>query len=192
MRFKSLFLTIFFVSCSVNQANSANYSSFSLKSLDIKSNISTGPTISKRHVFNGFGCDGENISPQVNWVHPPFNTKSFAFSVYDPDAPTGSGWWHWLLVNIPATYSGLPRGFGGENKKALKDGILQIRNDFSEYKFGGPCPPKDTIHRYVFTVYALNTERLDIPENATAAFVGFMIYQNLIAKASFEGRYERK
>lgn len=182
----SLILVGFFVSCSVNQAYSAN--DFSLKSSEVKNNS----TITAKHVFNGFGCSGKNLSPQLSWSSAPKDAKSFAITVYDPDAPTGSGWWHWLVVNIPASYGKLPSDFGANDKFELPGGILQIRNDFGAYKFGGPCPPKgDKPHRYIFTIHALKTEKLELAESATAALAGFMINQNSIAKASFEAFYSR-
>jgi Raf kinase inhibitor-like YbhB/YbcL family protein len=135
---------------------------------------------------------GENISPQLSWTRAPKGTKSFALTVYDPDAPTGSGWWHGSLVNIPATYSELPAGFGRDDSFKLQDGILQVRNDFGVYKFGGPCPPKgDKAHRYIFTLYALKTDKIELESSATAALAGFMINQNILAKTSFIAKYKR-
>ncbi len=179
------FTSLFFASILVF-SNVAN--ALEIKSFDIKENS----TIQNRQVFNGFGCDGKNVSPRISWRDVPKDTKSFAFTVYDPDAPTGSGWWHWLLVNIPASYSGLKSDFGKENFFELKDGILQIRNDFGTHSFGGPCPPVGyKPHRYIFTIYALKTEKLDLESSATAAFAGYMINQNLIEKRSFEAFYGR-
>ena len=181
----SLLFTLFFVSCST-QAFSDN--AFQIESSDIKA----GSTITNKNVFNGFGCSGENISPQISWANAPKETKSFALTVYDPDAPTGSGWWHYVAVNIPASYAKLPTNFSSEDKFKTTDGISQVRNDFGTYKFGGPCPPKvDKAHRYIFTIYALKSEKLDVPETATAALAGFMINQNVLAKSSFEALYGR-
>ena len=186
MKFKSLLLTLFFVSCSVVNANSTNQ--FSITSADIKPNT----TISNKHVFSGFGCLGENISPELSWSNAPKDTKSFAVTVYDPDAPTGSGWWHYVAINIPATYSQLPANFASENKFKIKDGINQIGNDFGVRNFGGPCPPQGSKnHHYIFTIHALKVEKLDVPETSTAALAGFMINQNRLAKASFTALYKR-
>lgn len=185
MKIKSLLFTILFVSCSVNHAQSAG---FVIQSSDIQSNS----TISNKHVFNSFGCMGENIFPQISWKNAPKETKSFALTVYDPDAPTGSGWWHYVAINIPATYSELPANFGEKDKFLTTDNIAQIRNDFGMYKFGGPCPPKgDKPHKYVFTIYALKSEMIELNEAATAANAGFMINQNMISKASFRAKYGR-
>lgn len=186
MKKLSLIFTLFFVSCSVSHA--AKNNNFAIKSADIKPNL----RISENHVFNGFGCEGKNISPQISWQNAPKETKSFALTVYDPDAPTGSGWWHYLAVNIPANYQQLPAKFAAENKFQTTDNILQIRNDFGVNNFGGPCPPKgDKAHRYIFTIHALKSEKLDLTQDATAALAGFMINANTIAKASFTAFYSR-
>lgn len=183
-KFCSLALAVFFVSCQMSQAALP----FSVSS----TNLTDGGTIPAKHVYNSFGCTGKNISPQISWKNAPLETKSFAVTVYDPDAPTGSGWWHWLVINIPAKYSELPMNFGEKNQFALQEQIMQVRNDFGTFSFGGPCPPiKDRQHRYVFTVYALRAEKLELNENASAALAGFMINQAVLAKASFSAFYAR-
>ena len=182
----SLLFTLLFVSCSTSHAASENV--FQIKSSDIEANS----TIANQQVFNGFGCSGENISPQISWKNAPKETKSFALTVYDPDAPTGSGWWHYVAVNIPTNRNKLPTNFGSVDQFKTTGDVLQVRNDFGVYKFGGPCPPAgDKPHRYIFTIYALKSEKLDVPETATAALAGFMINQNILAKASFEAFYGR-
>jgi len=149
--------------------------------------------IASKHVFNGFGCEGENVSPAVVWMSPPKGTKSFALTVYDPDAPTGSGWWHWVVIDIPADMHGLQPGAGDPAAKRMPAGVRQMRTDFGATGWGGPCPPKgDRPHRYVFTVHALKVEKLEVPEDATAALVGFMINANRIGKASFTAKYGRR
>lgn len=184
MKFKSLFPILFF--SVIFSANAEE--SFKLSSPSIKENS----IITNKYVYNGFGCKGKNISPELNWSNAPEGTKSFAITVYDPDAPTGSGWWHYVAVNIPASYKGLEQGFAANNNFNTKDGINQIRNDFGIYNFGGPCPPKGSAnHHYIFTIYALGVEKLEIPETATAAMAGFMINHNSLAKASFTALYSR-
>lgn len=149
------------------------------------------------HVFNGFGCTGENISPALKWENPPAGTKSFAVTVYDPDAPTGSGWWHWQVFNIPATQTALAQGIGWDSTaKADKTGtaphIRQGRNDYGAHAYGGPCPPAGAPpHRYIFTVHALKVPALDVPIDASAALIGFMVGANTIEKASFTAFYGR-
>ncbi len=158
----------------------------------------TSPTIkpyawlTEAQVFNGFGCNGQNISPALKWSGAPEGTRSFAVTVYDPDAPTGSGWWHWVVYNIPASVTELPEGAGSAAGDKLPADAVQGRTDFGTPGFGGACPPKgDKPHRYVFTVHALKTDKLDAPADATAALIGFMINANRIGKASFTARYGR-
>ncbi|MEP7058146.1 MAG: YbhB/YbcL family Raf kinase inhibitor-like protein [Caldimonas sp.] len=155
--------------------------------------IKPGSTLTEGQVFNGFGCSGKNVSPALKWGGAPSATKSYAVTVYDPDAPTGSGWWHWVVYNIPATVTELPEGAGAADGKSLPAGAAQGRTDFGSAAFGGACPPPgDKPHRYVFTVHALKVEKIDVPADASAALVGFMVNANRIAKASFEARYGRK
>jgi Raf kinase inhibitor-like YbhB/YbcL family protein len=148
-------------------------------------------TISNDQVYSGFGCSGKNISPALSWKGAPRDTRSFALTVYDPDAPTGSGWWHWVVYNIPADVSELPAGAGNPGG-SLPAGALQGHTDFGTSGFGGPCPPPgDKPHRYIFTVYALKADKISVPDEASAAMVGFMIHANSLAKASLTAHYGR-
>jgi len=158
----------------------------------------TSPDIPKKanmkdaQVFSGFGCSGQNISPALAWKNFPPETKSFALMVHDPDAPTGSGWWHWVVYNIPAKVSSLPAGAGKADGSLLPQGAVQSNTDFGGPGYGGPCPPKgDKPHRYVFTVFALKVEKLELPPNPSGALVGFLVRQNAIVKASLTGYYGR-
>lgn len=161
---------------------------FALSSPEIKA----GGTIAQRFEFNGFGCAGENKSPALKWSGAPAGTKSFAVTVYDPDAPTGSGWWHWMIINIPAQVSELAAGAGTADGAALPKGAVQNRIDYGVAAWGGVCPPPgDKPHRYIFTVHALKVEKLDVPVDATAALTGFMINANTLGKAGFTARYGR-
>ncbi len=161
---------------------------FSLTSPDIKA----GGSVPARFEFNGFGCSGENKSPVLQWHNAPQGTKGFAVTVYDPDAPTGSGWWHWQVINIPATTMELAANAGAANSTSLPAGAVQGRSDYGSNAWGGVCPPPgDKPHRYIFTVHALKTDKLDIPADATAALTGFMIGANSLGKASFTARYGR-
>ena len=161
---------------------------FALESPDVKPNA----TIAAKHLYNGFGCAGGNVSPALAWKNPPAGTKGYAVTVYDPDAPTGSGWWHWVVYNIPATVTSLPVGAGDRGGAKLPGGALQGRTDFGTAGWGGPCPPKgDKPHRYVFTCTRLKTDKLDVPADATAAYVGFAINANRLGRASFTGTYGR-
>ena len=166
----------------------AQAAGFKLTSATIK----PGSMLTDAHVFNGFGCAGKNISPALAWSGAPAGTKSFALTVYDPDAPTGSGWWHWVVFNIPAGATELPEGAGGAGGKGLPPGSVQGRTDFGAPGFGGACPPEgDKPHRYVFAVYALKTDKLEVPADATAALVGYMINANKLGEAKFTARYGR-
>jgi Raf kinase inhibitor-like YbhB/YbcL family protein len=178
-----VFVSIFIFSIGCSAADG-----FSLSSPTVKAE---GQLV-QDHVFNSFGCEGKNISPALSWKNAPQGTRSFAVTVYDPDAPTGSGWWHWVVVNIPATVNKLDEGAGDPSGKGLPEKAMHIRTDFGYAGFGGPCPPKgDKPHRYIFTVFALKTEKLDLPSDATAALAGFMINGELIAKTSFTAYYGR-
>ena len=144
----------------------------------------------KSFEFNGFGCSGDNQSPALRWSGAPADARSFAVTCYDPDAPTGSGWWHWSVVNIPATVTELPRNAGAEGGANLPKGASHVRIDYGVAAWGGPCPPPgDKPHRYIFTVHALGTDKLELPPDATAALAGFMINANTLGKASFTALY---
>jgi Raf kinase inhibitor-like YbhB/YbcL family protein len=163
-------------------------SGFKLSSPEIKANS----MMPKSFEFNGFGCSGENKSPVLNWSGAPKGTKSFAVTVYDPDAPTGSGWWHWVVINIPAGVNGLAGNAGALNSTTLPKGAVQGRTDYGVAAWGGTCPPQgDKPHHYIFTVYALKTDKIEVPADATAALTGYMIHANMLGKASFTARYGR-
>jgi Raf kinase inhibitor-like YbhB/YbcL family protein len=166
----------------------AQASRFSLSSSD----YSRTTKIGERFVFNGFGCSGQNVSPALAWTGAPAGTKSFALTIYDPDAPTGSGWWHWVVYNIPANVTSLAAGAGSTTPAAMPAGVVQGNTDFGTKGYGGPCPPKgDKPHRYVVTVHALKVDRLDVPANATAALIGFNINANHLGAATLTARYGR-
>ena len=167
---------------------SAAAETFKVMSSDVKN----GGVLTENQVFNSFGCTGKNISPELQWKNAPEGTKSFAVTVYDPDAPTGSGWWHWTVANIPATVTKLDRGAGGENGK-LPDGAVQGRTDFGKPGFGGACPPAgDKPHHYIFTVFALKTDKLELGPDASGAMFGYMTNANALAKASLTATFARK
>ncbi len=161
---------------------------FKLSSPDIK----PGGMMDQRFEFNGFGCSGENKSPALQWRGAPAGTKSFAVTVYDPDAPTGSGWWHWSVIDLPADVNALAADAGAVGGANLPAGAKHVRIDYGVAGWGGTCPPQgDKAHRYIFTVYALKTAKIEIPADATAALAGYMINANTIGKASFVAKYGR-
>ena len=151
--------------------------------------ISEGEQLPNSVVFEGFGCEGENQSPQLSWAGAPEGTKSFAITAYDPDAPTGSGWWHWNVVNIPASIDSVSLNASIGNN--LPEGSIEIRNDFGIVGFGGACPPPGQVHRYIFTIYALGTEQLELPDSPSNALVGFMTRANMLDSASITAVYHR-
>ncbi len=165
----------------------ADEAKFTLTSPD----IAQGRTIAAAQVFNSFGCSGNNISPALAWKNAPAGTRSFALLVYDPDAPTGSGWWHWIAFNIPADVTSLPAGAGDPKKNLMPAGAVQTRTDFGTPGYGGPCPPPGRPHRYYFRLYALKVAKLDVPADPTAAIVGFSVNANSLAKAEIMGLYGR-
>ena len=161
---------------------------FQLSSPTIKDQSKIG----NEHVYAGFGCAGGNVSPALQWQGAPADTKSFALTVYDPDAPTGSGWWHWIIFNLSPTLNSLPANAGKPLGGAAPAGSIQSITDFGQPGYGGPCPPAgDKPHRYIFTLYALKVDQLPLKSDASGAMVGFYLKQNTIAKASFMGFYGR-
>ncbi len=161
---------------------------FTLTSPDVHQ----GQKIANVHVFNGMGCTGSNQSPALSWSGAPAKTKSYAITMYDPDAPTGSGWWHWVVYNIPASTTKLDAGAGDASKHLLPAGAIQGNNDGSIAGYMGPCPPPgDKPHHYHITVFAIDSDKLDIPANATAAVVGFNLHAHTLAKAELTALYGR-
>jgi Raf kinase inhibitor-like YbhB/YbcL family protein len=149
----------------------------------------------KAHEYNdkAFGVDGENISPALQWDAPPPDTQSFALTVHDPDAPTGSGFWHWVVVNIPAEARSLSRNAGKPDGSLLPQGALQMRNDYGTVGFGGAAPPRgDKAHRYIFRLHALRVPHLPVNAETTNAVARFMTHLNELDSTTHTGLYELK
>jgi Raf kinase inhibitor-like YbhB/YbcL family protein len=160
---------------------------FTLTSTD----FSDGGTLANAQVFNEFGCKGGNVSPALAWSGAPAGTQSFALLMHDPDAPTGSGWWHWLVYNIPANTAALPAGAGDPHKGKLPAGAVQGRTDYGSAGYGGPCPPPGKPHHYNFKLYALKVPKLEVPEGASAALIAFNVRAQALAEAQLTGMYGR-
>nr|WP_281354723.1 YbhB/YbcL family Raf kinase inhibitor-like protein [Roseospira navarrensis] len=152
--------------------------------------ISEGSGITDPHVFDGFGCSGGNMAPALSWSGAPEGTESYIVTVFDPDAPTGSGWWHWTVFNIPADVTSLPQGAG--DTAPLPEGAGEGRTDYGPTGYGGPCPPEGHgPHRYIFTVYAMPEATLPLDETSSGALVGFYANNQALDSASLTATYER-
>lgn len=150
--------------------------------------LQDGATMPEAQVFNGMGYQGENLSPHLAWSGAPADSKSFVVTLFDPDAPTGSGWWHWVVANIPADVSELPTG-AGSGRPGLPAGALQTRTDFGKAGYGGAAPPQGERHRYQFTVHALDVEHIEVDADASGAMVGFNVHFHSLGSASLTVLY---
>ena len=167
--------------------NSFAQSNFTLSSKNLKGQAT------KIEEFNGFGCTGENKSPELSWTNPPEGTKSFAITMYDPDAPTGSGWWHWVVFDIPADVQQLVENAGNLKLNLAPKGSIQSMTDYGQAGYGGPCPPEGHgFHQYIITIHALKVDKLGLDKTTNPAVVGYYIGNNTLAKASIVAYYERK
>jgi Raf kinase inhibitor-like YbhB/YbcL family protein len=188
MRKANMLIAAIFLTSFLSVTTSVLAETFTLSSKD----ISQGEFMGKAQEFTGFGCSGGNLSPHLQWKDAPKGTKSFAITAYDPDAPTGSGWWHWQVVNIAANTTELVTGAGNTKKNIAPKGSIHITNDYGSRSFGGACPPKGHgIHHYRFTIHALSVEKLALPENASGALAGYMINANTIETSTIEALYKR-
>jgi Raf kinase inhibitor-like YbhB/YbcL family protein len=151
-----------------------------------------GDYLAQSHVLSeayGFGCAGGNQSPQLSWDGAPEGTGSFALSCFDPDAPTGSGFWHWVVVNIPADVRSLDLNASGSG--AMPNGALETRTDFGQPGYGGACPPPgDHPHRYIFTLHAVGLKTLPVTADTSAAVIGFQLHFNTLQKTSLMALYK--
>ncbi len=150
-----------------------------------------GEFFSLDQVYDKFDCGGRNISPELHWANAPAGTKSFAITMFDPDAPTGKGWWHWLVFDIPLDISALPAGAGSVNPQYLPLPAIQSINDYKEYGYGGPCPPPGKPHRYFITVYALDVYRLGLDKDTPPEVVYKQIMKHTIENAEIMSLYGR-
>jgi Raf kinase inhibitor-like YbhB/YbcL family protein len=158
--------------------------SFEVRSDD----VSHGETLARPHVSGVFGAGGEDRSPQLSWSGAPQGTQSYAVTVYDPDAPTASGFWHWAAFNIPADVTQLPSGASREN---MPDGAVELKNDGGTVGYIGAAPPPGHgPHHYHVVVHAVDVPTLDVPADATPAFLGFNLFSHTLGRAMIVPVYE--
>ena len=184
-----MFVATALICVSMAQVKSAPQSKFVLSSPDPK----LAAKVPEVYTANVFGCTGGNISPPLNWTGPPAGTKSFVVTLFDPDEhSTPSGWWHWVVYDLPATVDKLPKGAGSEHSSVLPPGTMQGRTDLGNDAYHGPCPDKGApAHRYTFTIYALSVEKLGVPADSSGAMVVSTANDHLLGKAVFIARYGR-
>nr|WP_090344980.1 YbhB/YbcL family Raf kinase inhibitor-like protein [Mycolicibacterium malmesburyense]CRL76916.1 Raf kinase inhibitor-like protein, YbhB/YbcL family [Mycolicibacterium malmesburyense] len=163
-----------------------------LPTFTVSSNtFNDGDALGNNQVSGIMGAGGNDVSPHLTWSGFPEETRSFAVTVFDPDAPTASGFWHWAVANLPATVTELPEGVG--DGSGLPGDALTLRNDAGAKRFIGAAPPPGHgPHRYIVAVHAVGVEKLDLPEDATPAYLGFNLFQNAIARALIHATYEQK
>jgi Raf kinase inhibitor-like YbhB/YbcL family protein len=149
-----------------------------------------GGKVSKKQLFSGFGCNGDNISPELSWANAPSNAKSFAIVLFDPDS-RGNGWWHWIVYDIPKTISSIPSN--ASTLKTLPKGSIEGMTSFGFKNYGGPCPPRgDGPHRYIITLYALDVEKLNVSSDADPKIIAQYIESHTIQKSSIVSHFERE
>ncbi len=153
--------------------------------------VPPGSTLGMAQVYDGASCHGGNTSPALQWRGAPAGTRSFAVTIFDPDAPTGHGWWHWVVYDIPAQVGALPEHAGDADGRRLPAGAAQARSDFGTTGFGGACPPPGAPHRYVFTVYALDVEHLGAAPGTGATAVDKLLDAHALDHASVTAHYGR-
>lgn len=155
--------------------------------------LAAGGGLPTAQVYSGLGCDGGNLSPALAWSGAPAGTRSFAVTVFDPDAAGGAGWWHWLVFNLPGGTTGLAQGAGTPDGRGLPAGSVQSSTNFGVPGYGGACPPRgDKPHHYIFSVHAMKVEQLYVPAQAGPAWVSATIRSNQLDEASFVVTYGRR
>jgi Raf kinase inhibitor-like YbhB/YbcL family protein len=179
-------VSLFLAADAAAQTDAQPGESFTLESTTFGSNT----TLATTQVYNKKGCNGGNQSPELHWKGAPGDTKSFAVTMFDPDAGGGAGWWHWLVFDIDPKTTSLAVDAGEPNRSPAGSGVG--RNSFGELGYGGPCPPRDSgPHRYVFTVYALKVDKLGLPANPDPAYVKAALESNTILSTTLQAQYER-
>ncbi len=147
--------------------------------------------ISNDLVWNQFGCKGKNLSPEVSWSGAPTGAKSFALVLWDSDAPKTGGFYHWMIVNIPSSAHALPAGTGNIEKRLTPSGAVQLKNEYGDPGYGGPCPPGHQVHHYHFLLYALRVEQLPVDQRTASGTAASLLQKEIVATAEVVGTYSR-
>jgi Raf kinase inhibitor-like YbhB/YbcL family protein len=186
---KLSYISLICLTMLAGQASSSAASHFVLAGSD-KELVKSVPLV---YTANAFGCTGGNTSPELHWSGAPAGTLSFVVTLFDPDErSTPSGWWHWIVYDLPPTTESLPKGAGALNSAWLPAGTLQGRSDLGENAYHGPCPAQgDPPHRYTFTIYALNVAKLPVPADSSGGMVTSIVQEHLLGKAVFVAHYGR-
>lgn len=166
-------------------AGTARAGDFSIESVEL-----AGRSFDNAQVSDSFGCHGQNLSPAIRWTDAPKGTQSYLLTMFDADAPTGSGFWHWVVADIPASIHEIGRGAGSDASR-LPAGALEMKNDTGNTGYLGPCPPQGETHRYVISVTALKIAKLPVDNGATPAVIGYAAHYQEIAKATMTVRFGR-
>jgi len=183
MKFKALFLTAIISILGVFFMQNSTAQGFTITS----NTFANGQTMPNSLVHSHFGCTGENKSPHLKWQGAPKDTKSFALIVHDPDAPRPTGWYHWIVLNIPANVTELKEG------QQINHPMLQAKNDFGSVTYGGACPPKGHgVHRYNFTIYALESAALLPTPGSTPDSIERQVKRHALASATITANYGRE
>ena len=161
-----------------------------MSQFEVKTNLKAGESIPEDYYGNAFGYSAKNLSPALEWKNPPAGTKSFAVTFFDQDAPTGSGFWHYVLYDIPANVKHFDIGDLSSGK--IPEGSVESTTDAGKPGYLGPCTPPGREHNYVYTVHALKVAKLGVPETSTPAFVGFNLWANSLGKTTFSVRAGKK
>lgn len=161
------------------------------KFLAYSPDIYDGKEIRNKQVLNKFGCNGKNISPKIIWKNAPVNTKSFAITMYTKDVNSGSGWWHWIVYNIPNTVNVIQSN-ASQNKSLLPKGAIQGINDYGEKNYGGVCVPNNNKYNYIITIYALDVDKINLPKNSTPAMVALNLNNHKIVTTQIKSFYVGK
>ena len=181
------FVTVLLFACLATATSAGQKEDFQIR----VSGLGPNGQIPNDFALNQFGCHGKNLSPEIAWSGAPAETKSFALAILDSDAPKEGGFYHWLIVNIAGSAHSLPAGTGNLDKQRAPAGAVQLKNDYGEPGYGGPCPPGHQLHHYHFLLYALKSEHLPIDQRSAPGTAAAEFQKEVLAKAEVVATYHR-